>query len=63
MVKNLSANEGDIREVGSIPGWGSSPGVGNSNLLQYSYLESSIDRGVWWTIVHGVTKSDTNEAT
>ena len=59
VVKNLSASEGDTREVGSIPGWGSSPGIGNGNLLQYSYLENSMDRGAWWATVHGVTKSQT----
>ena len=59
VVKNLSADEGDIREVGSIPGWGCSPGIGNGNLLQYSYLENSTDRGAWWATVHGVTKSQT----
>ena len=41
VVKNLPANEG---EVGSIPGWGRSPGVGNGNLLQYSCLENPMDR-------------------
>ena len=51
-VKNLLANAGD---VGSIPGSGRSLGVGNNNLLQYSCLEISIDRGAWRAIVHGVT--------
>ena len=32
---------------GSIPGLGRSPGEGNGNRLQYSYLENSMDRGVW----------------
>ena len=45
MVKTLSANAGDIGDAGSIPGLGRSPGVGNGNLLQYSYLENSMDRG------------------
>ena len=39
MVKNLPANAEDTRDVGSIPGLGRSPGVGNDNLLQYSCLE------------------------
>ena len=43
-------------EVGSIPGLGISPGEGNGNPLQYSYLENSRDRGTWETIVLGVTK-------
>ena len=42
-VKNLPANAGDLRKVGSIPGPGRSPGRGNGNLLQYSCLEN------WWT--------------
>ena len=41
MVKNLSANAGDARDAGSIPGSGRSPGVGNGNPLQYSCLEDS----------------------
>ena len=57
MVKNLLANAGDIRDVGSIPGSGRSPGEGNGNPLQYSCLENSTDRGAWWAIVHGVAKS------
>ena len=48
MVKNLPASAGDARDVGSIPGLVRSPGVGNGNLLQYSCLENSMDRGVWW---------------
>ena len=46
-VKNLPASAGD---VGSIPGSGRSPRVGNGNLLQYSCLENSMDRGAWWAI-------------
>ena len=57
MVKNLPANEEDARHVGSSPRSGRSPGVGDGNPLQYSGLGSSMDRGAWWTIVHGVTKS------
>ena len=45
VVKNLPANAKDTRDAGSIPGSGSSPGVGNGNLLQYSYLENPMDRG------------------
>ena len=57
MVKNLPANAGD---VGLIPGLGRSPGEGISNPLQYSYQGNSVDRGVWWTTVHGAAKeSDT----
>ena len=45
VVKNMPANAGDIRDVGSIPGVGRSPGKGSSNSLQYSCLENSVDRG------------------
>ena len=57
MVKNSPANAGDSRDPGSIPGSGRAPGEGNSNPLQYSCLENSMDRGAWWATVHGVTKS------
>ena len=57
VVKNLPANAGDIRDADSIPGWGRSPGGGHSNPLQYLCLENPMDRGVWWAVVHGVTKS------
>ena len=59
MVKNLPLNDGNIRDVGLIPGLGSSPGGGHGSPLQYSRLEDPIDRGVWWAMVHGVTKSQT----
>jgi len=42
MVKNLPANAGDIRDVGSVPGLGRSPGEGNT--LQYSCLKNLMDR-------------------
>ena len=45
VVKNLPADAGDIRDVGSIPGSGRSPGEGNGNPLQYSCLENPMDRG------------------
>ena len=57
VVKNLPANAGDTRDVGSIPGSGRSPGVGNGNLLQYSCLENPMDRGVQRVTVHGVVQS------
>ena len=44
-------------EPGLISGSGRSPGEGNGNSLQYSCLENSIGRGVWWATVHGVAKS------
>ena len=45
MVKNPSANAGDIIDEGSIPGLGRSPGGGHGNPLQHSCLENSMDRG------------------
>ena len=53
MVKNLPA----MREAGSIPGSGRSPGEENGNPLQYSCLENPMDRGAWWATVHRVAKS------
>ena len=47
VAKNPSANAGDIRYLGSIPGSGSSLGGGRGNPLQYSYLENPMDRGPW----------------
>ena len=48
-----------MRNPGSIPGLGRSPGEGNGNPLQYSCLENSTDRRAWWATVHGVAKSQT----
>ena len=45
VVKHPPANAGDIRDEGSIPGSGRSPGAGHGNPLQYSYLENPMDRG------------------
>ena len=56
LVKNLTVNAG---HAGSLPGAGISPGGENSNLLQYSCLENSMDRAPWWVTVHGVAKSQT----
>ena len=56
-AKKLPANAGDIRDVGSLPEWGRSPGGGHGNPLQFSCLENPTDRGAWWVTVHGVTKS------
>ena len=53
MVKNLSADAGDTRDVGSIPGLGRSPGEGNGNPFQYSCLENFMDRGAEQATVHG----------
>ena len=51
--KDSACNAGDL---GSIPVLGRSPGRGHGNPLQYSGLENPMDRGVWWAMVHGVTK-------
>ena len=60
VVKNLPANAGNTRDVGSIPGLGRSPAVGNGNVLQCSCLGNSMDRGACQTTVHDVAKgSDT----
>ena len=57
MVKNMPARARDARDVGSVLRLGRSPGEGNGNLLQYSFLENSMDRGAWRAKVHGVLKS------
>ena len=56
VVKNLPANSGDIRDMGSITGLGSSPGGGNGNPLQYSCPGNPMNRGPWQAAGHGVTK-------
>ena len=63
MVKNPAAKAGDTRDTGLIPGLERSPGVGNGNPLQYSCVENPTDKGAWRATVHGVTESDTTEAT
>ena len=57
MIKNLTANAGDIRDSGLIPGLGRSPGEENGNPLQYSGLESPMDRGAWRATIHRVAQS------
>ena len=59
MVKKSSANAGDVRDVGSIHGFGISPVGGQGNPLQHSCLENLMDRGAWRATVHRVTKSRT----
>ena len=59
MLMNLPVS---AREEGSIPGLGRSPGEGNGNPLQYSFLENPMDRGAWRATVHGIAKEpDTTE--
>ena len=59
VIKNPSADPGDVRDVGLIPGSGRSPGGGHSNPLQCSFLENPMDRGAWRATVHKVAKSRT----
>ena len=59
VVNNLPTSAGDVRDVGSIPGSGRSPGGGSGNPLQDSCLENSMDRGAWRATVHVVAKSRT----
>ena len=56
-VKNLPANAGDIRDVGSITGLGRFPGGGHANPLQCSCLENPMDRGAWRATIQGIAKS------
>ena len=53
VVKNSPAKAGD---VGSLPGSGRSPREENDKTLQYSCLGNAMDRGAWWTEIHGVAK-------
>ena len=59
VVNNPPANAGDIRDVGSIPGLGRSPGGEHSNPLRYSCLENPVDRGARWAMVHRIVKCGT----
>ena len=59
VVKNPPAKAGDLREAGSIPGLGRSPGGGHSSPLHYSCLEDPMDRGACWAAAHRVSKSQT----
>ena len=62
VVKKLPANAGDVRDVGSIPGFRRSPGGGHDNLLQYSCLGNPMDRGAWQATVYGVGHNWSNLA-
>ena len=63
VVKTLPANARDIRDAGSIPGLGRSPGGGHGDPLQYPCLENPMDRGAWQATVHEVTESDRTKVT
>ena len=56
VVKNLFANAGGVRDVGSIPGLGRSPQGENGNQFQYSCLENPLDRGAWWAKSMGLQR-------
>ena len=58
-IKNPPANARDLRDEGLIPGLEGSPGGGNGNPLQYSWLENPMDRGAWWGTAQGATKDQT----
>ena len=58
VVKNLPANGGNVRDMGSNPWVGKIPGEGNGNPLQYSCLKNPMDREDWQR-VHGVANSQT----
>ena len=57
VVKNLHANAGDIRDMGSISGMGRFPEEGHGNPLQYPCLENLIDREAWQATVQGAAKN------
>ena len=62
VVKNSPANSGDIKDKGSIPGSGRSPGEGNGSPLQYSCLKNPMDTGAWQATVLGSQELDMTEA-
>ena len=59
--KESACNARDVVDMGSIPESGRSPGGGNSNVLQYSSQENTMDREARWATVHGVAESDITE--
>ena len=63
VTKKPPAIAGGIRDLGSIPGPGRSPGGGRGNPSQYPCLENPAGRGAWWATVHAVAESDMTEVT
>ena len=59
MVKNLTANVGDIKDMVSLPRLGRSSGRGHGDLIQYSCLENPMDKGAYQAIDQRVTKGQT----
>ena len=53
--------QGDVGDVGSVRGWGRSPGGEDGSPLQYSFLENPMDRGTWKATIRGVTELNTTE--
>ena len=56
-IKKPPSNAGDVRNAGLIPGLRRSTGERNGNMIQYSRLGNSMDRGAWWATVHSISKS------
>ena len=63
VVKKLPVSARDIRDMGPIPGFGRSLGIGNGNPFQYSCLKNPMGGGAWQAILHGVTRVGYNLAT
>ena len=59
MVKNLPANARRLRDEGSVPGLGRSPGGVYGGPLQYSRLKNPMDGGAWQATVYTVGASQT----
>ena len=53
---DTEASAGCAGDLGSIPGWARPPGEGHDNSLQYTCVENAVDRGAWWTTIHGVQR-------
>ena len=60
--KEPAANAGDIRDAGLTPGSGRPPGGRHGTPLQYSCLETPMDRGAWWATVDGVAELEVTKA-
>ena len=58
---NCKESAYNVGDPGFIPGLGRSPEEQNGYPLQYSCLENFMNRGTWWTTVHGVAELDTTE--
>ena len=63
VVKNLLSNAGDLRDEGSIPRSGRSPGGRHENPLQNSCLENPMDRGAWWATDQDITEATAQHGT